>query len=248
MVSSLGQCLETTEPSTVRPSQTTRPSWCIDHLFKGIHSLPLLRHCALLHTCRVESMVRIKSISLQAHTWLIHYPLDIIIGKAKPWLINQRHTKLAQQDKARLANSVSSGTIGETIGWDTYPNQSRLPWSRSSLPLWPFGTLTGCPLPLQELILQTSTVHPMLTLMLPLSHSEVTPFLRQLSFLLAACLENHQSFPGNPFGSHHQAYSWRRYPVLHRQTNANILDSLSPRWIHNNQLRVSVGNWAVKMN
>jgi hypothetical protein len=35
---------------------------------------------------------------------------------------------------------------------------------------------------------------------------------------------------------------------LYRQTNANTLDSLSPWWIHNNQLRVSVRNWAEKMN
>ena len=56
-----------------------------------------------------------------------HCPLDVMIGKAKPSLINQRHTKLAQrgipgwptQCNFAPQSTHSSGTIGETIGWNT---------------------------------------------------------------------------------------------------------------------------------
>ena len=94
--------LATTERSTVRPSHTTRPSRCMEHLFKGIHSEPVisLNHTESVglltsdskpsspppvscfnHTCRVKSMVRITSIASQAHTCMIHCPLDVMIGE-----------------------------------------------------------------------------------------------------------------------------------------------------------------------
>ena len=48
-----------------------------------------------------------------------------------------------------------------------YTSQSWLPWSASSLLFWPFNTLIGSRWLLQELNLQTSTVHSMPTSMLP---------------------------------------------------------------------------------
>ena len=48
-------CTQTAPPDSVRPSQTSRPSRCIDHLSKGIHSIPLLRCCAT-HPGRHQSL------------------------------------------------------------------------------------------------------------------------------------------------------------------------------------------------
>jgi len=93
--------LATMELSTVRPSHTTRPSRCMEHLFKGIHSEPVisLNHTESVgfltsdskppsppascfnHTCRVKSMISITSIASYAHTSMIHCPLDEMIGE-----------------------------------------------------------------------------------------------------------------------------------------------------------------------